>query len=295
MRTISQRKRAPDDDVKSVRRVPNTIVTASTVTIPERPESPIVVWGQSSSADNAAVVRACLQWPTSSDKRCHNCAHYFEGVPVPLPISRDELRHVYFCEGKFCSWQCAKSYNMRETSPAGRGNRNMYIAVLAYKTWIKLKYPEIDTKTREKMRTYCNYRLDPAPPRSTLVEFGGKLSITEYRKDFCGIVPPSQKIEETSPSLNIRQMAVLPFIDTDSAGCSLPEANKSSVQHIEQSGSFVGTRRIETNRVQEFNNSFVNRLKKAKLDPEIMRRKKKMDVSNTLLSTMGIEIIKRPK
>lgn len=170
----------------------------------------------------------------------------------------------------------------------------MYIAVLAYKTWIKLKTNGIDAETREKMRTYCNYRLDPAQPRSMLVEFGGKLTIEEYRKDFCGIIPPSEMIEKTSLSLSIRQMAVLPFIDTDSAGVSA-RASKKSVQSMEHTGSFMGTRRIETNREQEFNNSFVDRLKRARLDPAIMRRKKELDVSNTLLSSMGIKIKKRSR
>lgn len=296
MRTISYRKRTADDDIKSMQRVPNAAVNDDSVTIPERPETPIVAWGKSSASatDDTEVIRSCLQWPLAWDKRCHNCAHFFEGVPVPLPFSRDELRQVYFCEGKFCSWQCAKSFNIRETSPAGRGNRNMYIAVLAYKTWIKLKHPVVvDAGTREKMKTYCNYRLVPAPPRSRLVEFGGTLSIEEYRKDFCGIVPPSETIANTSPLLTIRRMAVLPFIDTDSAGSS-PTMRKSAVQQMDHVGSFMGTRRIETNRVQEFNNSFVDRLKKARHDPAIMRRKKAVDVSNTLLSSMGIEIKKRP-
>jgi len=183
---------------------------------------------------------------------------------------------------------------MRETSPAGRGNRNMYIAVLAYKTWIKLNYVPTDTETTEKMKTYCNYRIDPAPPRSNLVEFGGTVTIEEYRKNFCGVVPPSDMIAGTNPHLTIRGMAVLPFIDTDSDGSS-PRALNKSVRHIEDTGSFLGTKRIVTNREQEFNNSFVDRLKRAKLDPAIMRRKKQLDVSNTLLSTMGIEIKKRSK
>jgi len=292
MRTILDRKRTVDDDVKSIQRVSNANVTNKTVTIPERPETPIVVFGRVSCIDDPELIRSCLKWPISSDTRCHNCAHFFEGIPVPLPLSRDELRQVYFCEGKFCSWQCAKSFNMRETSPAGRGNRNMYIAVLAYKTWMKLKNPVADADTREKMRTYCNYRLNPAPPRSTLIEFGGNLTIEEYRKGFCGIVPPLEIIEQTNPFLNLRRMAVLPFIDTDSIRSF--SGTKKSLQRTEHTG-VVGTKRIDTNREQEYNNSFVNRLKKAKLDPAIMTRKKKLDVSNTLLSSMGIEIKKRSR
>ena len=292
MRTILQRDRTAIDDVDTVRRKSTVTVTDDTLAVPRIPTTPIVVWGKPSNNEDTEIVRRCLRWPLSFNKRCHNCAHFFDGVPVPLPISRDDLRNVYYCEGKFCSWQCAKSYNMRETSPAGRGNRNMYIALLAYKTWVKIKHGALDAETKTKMKRYCDYRLFPAPPRSNLVEFGGHLSIEEYRKDFCGVVPPSDIIENTSPYLSIRQMAVLPFIDTDSDEAS-PKASSKSVQHVKQAGSYAGTKRIETNRVQEFNNSFVDRLKRAKVDPDIMRRKKQLDVSNTLLSSMGIKIKKR--
>lgn len=296
MRSIQSRKRTADDDIKSIQRVSNIGVTEATVTVPETPSTPIVVWEQSKISDNSVDnLKDHLRWPLSCDKRCHNCAHYFEGVPVPLPVSRDELRQIYFCEGKFCSWQCAKSFNMRETSPAGKGNRNMYISLLAYKTWIKLKHPPaLDDVCREKMRTYCNYRIDPAPPRANLVEFGGTVTIEEYRKNFCGVVPPSEIIEKTDPKLNLRLMAILPFIDTDADG-SAPRVTKKSVQLIEPTRFSSGTKRIETNRVQEFNNSFVDRLKRAKVDPAIMRRKKEPEFSNTLLSSMGIEIKKRSK
>lgn len=304
MRTISQRKRTADDNILSVHRVPNAHVTSERVTIPERPSGPIVAWGKRLCVrkSDAASTESCLKWPLSSDKRCHNCAHHFEGVPVPLPMSRDELRQVYFCEGNFCSWQCAKSFNMRETSPAGRGNRNMYIAVLAYKTWTKLRNQgKGPPASLDKMRIYCNYRLYPAPPRSKLVEFGGDMTIEEYRKDFCGIVPPVKKIEETNAMLNIRLMNVLPFVDAASAGAGpSPGATSmktsSSVRPGEKkAGCFFGTRRLETDHVQEFNNSFVKKLREAKMDPEIMRRKKKINVANTLLSTMGIEIKERSR
>lgn len=292
MRAIVLRERTVGDDIKSIQRKTSADIADASVTIPRRSENPIVAWGAFFQTDDAETIRSCLEWPLSSDKRCHNCAHFFEGVPVPLPVSRDELRHVFFCKGNFCSWQCAKSFNIRETSPAGRGNRNMYIALLAYKTWIKLKHPApmgADVESLAKMKLYCNYRLKPALPRSRLVEFGGDLSIEEYRKGFCGIVPPPDLMEETPSSLNIREANVLPFVS-----CSTTFHGKKAQQRQEPR-VFAGTKRIETNRVQEFNNSFVDRLKKARFDPAIMVRKKEVDVSNTLLSSMGIQIKKRSR
>lgn len=293
MRTIFLRDRVTDDDVKSVKRRSNVQLTKSTLIIPDKPMHPIVLWGYfPTGGDESEAIKSCLRWPPSSDSRCHNCAYYFDGVPVPLPVSKDELRSVYFCQGNFCSWQCAKSFNMRETAPAGRGNRNMYIGLLAYKTWIKLKgAADSDNCTLEKMKKYCSYRLDPALPRANLVEFGGKLSIEEYRRGFCGIVPPDDEISQTSTELSIKSLVVLSSIDADS--CVPANCTRKGVDS--RASISRGTKRIETKRDEELNNSFCKRLEHAKVDPALMVRKKDMDVSNTLVFSMGIEIKKRLK
>jgi len=226
-----------------------------------------------------------MKWPKKTDKKCHNCSYPFEGIPVPLPIHKDELRNIYYCSGNFCSWQCSKAFNMRETSPAGKGNRNMYISILAYKTWIKIlkDTPEI----YDSVKSFCFYKIDPARPRFELQDFGGSLTIEEYREGFCGVLPPLSSIAETSPLITLRSMAVVPFIDTDGVKAT------TTVKKTEQEVTFKGIRRLETNRVQEFNNSFCERLKKARDDPTLMKRKKAPDDSNTLLSSMGIKIKKR--
>ena len=228
-----------------------------------------------------------MKWPKNTDKKCHNCTYQFEGVPVPLPIYKDEMRNIYYCTGNFCSWQCSKAFNLRETSPAGRGNRNMYISILAYKMWVKIlkDKPEI----HQNMRTFCVYKIDPARPRFELKDFGGNLTIEEYRKGFSGVLPPEKSIVETSPLLTLRKIAIVPFIDTNSVKTSAP------VKNTEEDTTFRGVKRIETNRVQEFNNSFCERLRKAKVDPTLMKRRKTRDESNTLLSSMGIKIKKRPR
>lgn len=292
MRNISERKRTSSDDVMAIRRQNSTVVDKNSITVPEKSSEPIIVWGdcvkRDFSLDDDHILKKCMEWPKSTTSRCHNCAHSFTGVPVPLPVHRDALRNVYYCTGNYCSWQCAKSFNLRETSPAGRGNRNMYISILSYRLWIKLIKDSPDLKNN--LKTYCQYRLDPALPRSTLKEFGGNLSIEEYRKGFSGVLPPIESIKETSPLLNLRKIAIVPFINTNVSETT------QTVQKVESDGSFFrGTQRIERNRVAEFNNSFCDRLKKAKEDPSLMRRKKKRDDSNTLMSSMGIEIKKRSK
>jgi len=250
MNRISQRKRSLKDDIKSIRHENSVAKTSNGLSVPSAAKEPLVVWADSVQRIN---------------------------------VSQDD--DIYYCSGNFCSWQCSKAFNMRETSPAGKGNRNMYISILAYKTWIKIlkDTPEI----YDSVKSFCFYKIDPARPRFELQDFGGSLTIEEYREGFCGVLPPLSSIAETSPLITLRSMAVVPFIDTDGVKAT------TTVKKTEQEVTFKGIRRLETNRVQEFNNSFCERLKKARDDPTLMKRKKAPDDSNTLLSSMGIKIKKR--
>lgn len=291
MKTISKRDRTVEDDMNSVRHISTVKIVGDGLSMPSERKEPLIIWGDSVKREtitrNDDVLKSCMKWPRKTEKKCHNCSHGFDGIPVPLPMHKDELRNIYYCTGNFCSWQCSKSFNMRETSPAGRGNRNMFISILAYKTWVKIlkDRPGLDTK----LKTFCNYKIVPARPRMDLQDFGGTLTIEEYRKGFCGVLPPEESIIETSPLLTLRKIAIVPFIDTNTVRTSAP------VKDAQQEPLFMGIRRIETNRVQEFSNSFCERLKKAKVDPTIMKRKKVSSDANTLLSSMGIEIKKRPR
>lgn len=291
MNKIIVRDRILGDDIKSIRHQNTAVKNVDNISIPKKNEDHVIIWGDSVQRKlilkDDEILKSCLEWPKETKHKCHNCAHPFEGIPVPLPMSKDELRNIYYVSGNFCSWQCAKAFNLRETSPAGRGNRNMYISILAFKMWIKLLKDEPVNK--QSVRTFCSYKINPARPRSELIDFGGRLSIEEYRKDFYGVLPPLDLIKETSPLLTLRKLAVVPFIDTNNVKKS------TLMKTADNDGQFKGIKRIETNRVQEFNNSFCERLRKAKDDPNLMKRKKTRDDTNTLLSSMGIKIKKRSR
>lgn len=278
--------------MNSVRHRSTAVKGKSGVSIPSPQTEPLIVWADSvqreSISTNDEVLRSCMKWPRKTDKKCHNCTYPFDGVPVPLPIHKDELRNIYHCSGNFCSWQCSKAFNMRETSPAGRGDRNMYISILAYRMWVKVLRDK--PAMHDNIRSYCAYKIDPARPRIELQDFGGRLTIEQYREGFCGVLPPENEIIGTSPLLTMRKLAIVPFIDTTSVKMFSPEKKNTG-----DDGVFRGTKRIETDRVQEFNNSFTERLRKAKIDPTLMKRKKTRDSSNTLLTSMGIEIKKRSR
>lgn len=262
-------------------------------------KAPIVSWNRPSgdvakSANNKFLdedddILKCVTWPLSTEILCHHCCYSFEGVPVPLPQSYDALRKVYHCRGNFCSWQCAKAYNNLQTPPSGRGNRNMYISLLAHRTWVKYRkgHQGLSKGRSLAMKTYAMCLIHPSPPREVLQVFGGKLSIDEYRQGLFGIIPPSEAVEG-KPFLTIREKLLLPFWDSS-------KKNSEGSNVVTLRSSRPVTQKIEASNVHRYSNAFCDKLNKAKLDQSIMKRKREVTTKNTLMSTMGVvmEIKKR--
>jgi len=87
---------------------------------------------------------------------------------VSLPYRRDS-KDTFLTYGYFCSWECAKAYNLKLPS------------------FKSVRQAEMLTS----MRYLCEGRLDPvkpAPSRYVLKKFGGTLSEEEYRR---GVSPPT--------------------------------------------------------------------------------------------------------
>jgi hypothetical protein len=101
--------------------------------------------------------------PKSTEVHCFWCAHSFEGTPCFLPVKEESA--VYHVYGNYCTPQCALAY---------------------------LLYEHLDSHVRwERMallhRMYkCSGRLYPAPPRESLVSFGGVYSIEKFRDIIAG-------------------------------------------------------------------------------------------------------------
>lgn len=284
--TWTVRERVDNDDILNIKGVSCIVRNGKHYTIPERRKSPLVVWPRHEiKADGSdANIKLCLQWPEKTDSLCHNCCHAFDTIPVPLPYKFDVKRQIYHCRGVFCSWQCAKSFNLRETPFAAKGNRCMYIALLARQMWTKYNDEKL---SKDVIRQYSYYSLDPAPPKTCLKAFGGSMDIEEYRKNFFGIIAPSAA-KAGPPYLTLYKKLSLPFLDldkvTDSSVLGKRTIGETMPQHQ------AGTKRINTSSVHQFNNAFCSVLKRAKDDPSLMRRKKEVDTENTLLSCMGISV-----
>ena len=98
-----------------------------------------------------------------SPYRCYHCHHNFNNKPFFLPIDYNCELNRFKVTGNFCSPNCVKTYALNSKIYQNR----IYLIGHMYK---KLFGP--------------NYTIKPAPPIQTLKEYGGKLSIEEFRANF---------------------------------------------------------------------------------------------------------------
>jgi hypothetical protein len=264
--------------------------------------------GRSSYMDSE--IRKLLNWPLSTAAACHNCAHEFDGVPVPLPVRYDEFRKVYFCRGIFCSWQCAKRYNM-DTTHGRSGTRNMFIANLAFATWIKLKGPIGETKMNRMQRYLDSGGIQPAQPKEVLIRFGGNVSIDDYRKGFYSVTFPDDVLNAEFNGKYIRDVRdntkiLLPFAREDDS-----VHNRTDSENTGGSGAsgfsaapIVGVKRCGVPRIEM--GSWKDALSRVLADDKKpsaplgnvevrLARKRPLRTKDTLLTSMGIKISKKPK
>lgn len=255
-------------------------------------DSSKIVW------ENSQKGSAITSWPKQTTTLCHNCCHAFDTVPVPLPQAYDHSRRIYYCRGIFCSWNCAKSYNLTNTCVIGRGDRNAYIALLAYRLWVKRKA----CKQLKHLDRYSNYSILPSRPKECLRAFGGDVEIDEYRRDFLGIVPPDSAVAGTPPR-NVREViakesSVLPFVNLS----ALP---LGATAHVRPTSPVENTRRNpflqsrDTSRgvaLHRNANDFCNRLNRATQNHNaLLKRKRDTGKKNTLMTSMGIVVQKKKK
>jgi hypothetical protein len=99
----------------------------------------------------------------SKNTKCWWCRNNFETPSVQLP--QDYYNETYYCIGNFCSYNCAKSYNV-DLNDNNIWKRESLLNNLYYDTYHEYK----DIKN--------------APSWMTLLEYGGTLSISEFRESF---------------------------------------------------------------------------------------------------------------
>ena len=93
--------------------------------------------------------------------RCFNCHHSFDNTPFYLPFEYSGLLDRYKLYGNFCSPNCVKSY--------GISNK-----IFEHKTYLIGQF--------YRKLFGANFKITPAPSIYNLKEYGGKMSIEEFRK-----------------------------------------------------------------------------------------------------------------
>jgi hypothetical protein len=93
--------------------------------------------------------------------RCYYCHNFFENKPFYIPLKYSEILDRYKLFGNFCSPNCAKSYCMSNKILESK----LYLLSQFYR---KLFGPD--------------FKISPAPNFLKLKEYGGNLTIEEFRK-----------------------------------------------------------------------------------------------------------------
>jgi hypothetical protein len=97
------------------------------------------------------------------DLKCYNCHHFFECKPFYLPIDYCNKLERYKLFGNFCSPNCVKSYSLNDK-------------IFQHKSYIIGQF-------YRKLFGY-DFQIRAAPSILTLKEYGGTLTIEEFRKSF---------------------------------------------------------------------------------------------------------------
>ena len=101
-------------------------------------------------------------YPKKTNILCYHCCYKFKSQPISLPFLYENGK--FYVKYVFCSWECMKAYNSEMNS-----TNSSYIYSL-----IQLLYKQIESKVAS---------INFAPPKCLLKDFGGHMTIDEFRKD----------------------------------------------------------------------------------------------------------------
>lgn len=121
---------------------------------------------------------------TNINTKCWWCHNIFITPAIQLPD--DYYNNTFFCSGHFCSYNCAKSYNLNINDQL-TWKRCSLLNLLYYQTYMEYK------------------EITPAPSWLILQEYGGKLTIDEFRNNF---VYNTKEYTVLHPPLISRQMQI---------------------------------------------------------------------------------------
>jgi len=134
----------------------------------------------------------------TENTKCWWCRHSFSNIATKLP--ENYYNETFFCIGHFCSYNCAKSYNLdlNDTLTCKRESLLNLLYFCTYSEYIIIK---------------------PAPHWTTLKDYGGFLTIEEFRdnfthnnKDYLVLHPPlisrQMQIEESYKMNKLKEVHI---------------------------------------------------------------------------------------
>jgi hypothetical protein len=156
------------------------------------------------------------QWPTKTAYKCYWCCHSFDTRPYFIPTKyQDSIFHVY---GNFCSFNCALAYNNDRQESNWTFNAEL----------LHFLYRKIYG---------TNDEIKIAPPREVLEDFGGNISIDEFRnnfsnnKEYAVLHPPViSMISQISESIKLKSASTLHEIKCKPIQKQLFKKSKKMVQ-----------------------------------------------------------------
>lgn len=99
----------------------------------------------------------------SENTKCWWCKHKFTSPRLNLP--EQYYNETFYCTGNYCSWECMKAYNI-DINDNFIWKRESLVNLMYYLTY------------------GCYKEIKPASSWLTLKDFGGNLSIIDFRKHF---------------------------------------------------------------------------------------------------------------
>ena len=100
---------------------------------------------------------------------CYWCSYLAENI-IPIPYHYSPTTKLFKVFGYFCSFNCAKAHILKESRHYDRSSQSLSLLNLLYKKITNHSIIEKPIKT--------------APPKESLIRYGGHLTIEEFRKNF---------------------------------------------------------------------------------------------------------------
>lgn len=191
-----EQKKIEDSETTSINTCGNTSIKNTKVLKTESNISPSISSSKITCNNVNKITTHNLVF--NNNVKCWWCKNLFEMPPVQLP--EDYYNNTFYCIGHFCSFNCTKSYNL-DLNDLLLWKRESLLNLLYYLTYSEYKY------------------IEPSPHWLILEEFGGILSIDDFRhnsivnvKDYLILHPPlisrQIQIEESYKINKLREVPI---------------------------------------------------------------------------------------